>query len=328
MQKIWRESRWLENVNVLNKPGGGGALAYTYVSQHAGDGHYIAVVRKGLLTNHILGRSPLHYTELTPLAVVANEPNAMAVRADSPLKNVEGSRGATEGRSAIDHDLGRQHTRRSFPHDDGAACQAGGRRPAQAQDRHLQRLQRIDHAICWAAISRSCRRRSTPLVPHHKSGAMRILGVATAGVRHRCPACRPSESRATTSSWATGRRSWDRKDWRPRRWPTGKTCSSAPSSHPDLEGHARSGCAGSGLPEIAGHARAAGAGLRVGAQDADRARAWCRWPAIGRGAFPVPPVDPSAIPRQEAHDDDLQPRREIRNQGMGRRVPAKPRRAR
>src|SRR6188472_1525812 len=78
IQRIWREERWLENVNVLNKPGGGGSLAYTYVSQHAGDAHYIAVVRKGLLTNHILGRSTLDPSELTPLAVMANEPNAMA----------------------------------------------------------------------------------------------------------------------------------------------------------------------------------------------------------------------------------------------------------
>ena len=88
MQRIWRENKWIENVNVLNRPGGGGTLAYTYVSQQAGDGHTIAVVRKGLLTNHILGRSTLHYTELTPLAEVANEPNALAVRADSPIGGI------------------------------------------------------------------------------------------------------------------------------------------------------------------------------------------------------------------------------------------------
>src|SRR4030095_17039500 len=76
LQKIWRESKWLENVNVLNRPGGGGALAYTHVSQHPGDAHYIAVVRKGLLTNHILGRSTLPYTELTPLVQMGNEASA------------------------------------------------------------------------------------------------------------------------------------------------------------------------------------------------------------------------------------------------------------
>ncbi len=89
MQKIWRETKWLENVNVVNKPGGGGALAYTFVSQQAGDAHYLVVTRKAVLTNQILGRSPLHHTELTPLAVVANEPNAITVRADFPAKTAK-----------------------------------------------------------------------------------------------------------------------------------------------------------------------------------------------------------------------------------------------
>ena len=89
MQKIWRDNKWQDNVNVVNKPGAGGALAYTYVSQHAGDGHFIAVVRKALLTNEILGRSPLNYREMTPLAVVANEPTALAVRANSPVKGIK-----------------------------------------------------------------------------------------------------------------------------------------------------------------------------------------------------------------------------------------------
>jgi putative tricarboxylic transport membrane protein len=88
LQRIWQEAKWLDNVVVVNKVGGGGAVAYTYVSQRAGDGHYIVVARKALLTNHILGRSPLHYTETTPLAIMANEPTALAVRADSPIKSI------------------------------------------------------------------------------------------------------------------------------------------------------------------------------------------------------------------------------------------------
>jgi putative tricarboxylic transport membrane protein len=89
LQRIWQDSKWLDNVVVVNKVGGGGAVAYTYVSQRAGDGHYIVVARKALLTNHILGRSPLHYTETTPLAIMANEPTALAVRADSPIRTVK-----------------------------------------------------------------------------------------------------------------------------------------------------------------------------------------------------------------------------------------------
>jgi putative tricarboxylic transport membrane protein len=88
MQRIWQSGKWLENVAVVNKVGGGGALAYNYVAQHAGDAHFVAVVRKAFLANHILGRSPLNYTDMTMLALVGDEAMALAVRADSPLKSI------------------------------------------------------------------------------------------------------------------------------------------------------------------------------------------------------------------------------------------------
>ena len=88
LQKIWQSSRWLENVVVVNKVGGGGAVAYQYVAQRAGDAHFLAVVRKAFLANHILGRSPLNYTDMTVLALVGDETMALAVRTDSPLKSV------------------------------------------------------------------------------------------------------------------------------------------------------------------------------------------------------------------------------------------------
>jgi putative tricarboxylic transport membrane protein len=87
MQKIWQDARLFETI-VTNKVGGGGALAYTYVSQKAGDGHVLAVAQGGLLTNHITGRSPLSYNDLTPLAFVGNEPVALAVKSDAPYKNL------------------------------------------------------------------------------------------------------------------------------------------------------------------------------------------------------------------------------------------------
>lgn len=87
MQKIWQDSKWFETI-VTNKVGGGGALAYSYVSQKTGDGHVIAVAQAGLITNHITGRSPLSYLDVTPLAFVGNEPVALAVRTDAPYKNL------------------------------------------------------------------------------------------------------------------------------------------------------------------------------------------------------------------------------------------------
>jgi putative tricarboxylic transport membrane protein len=88
MQKIWKDTNLVDAV-VVNKVGGGGALAYTYVSQKTGDGHALAIAQAGLNTNHITGRSPLHYTDVTPLAFVGNEPVGLAVRADSPYKTLK-----------------------------------------------------------------------------------------------------------------------------------------------------------------------------------------------------------------------------------------------
>lgn len=88
MQKIWQETKMLEAV-ITNKVGGGGSLAYTYVSQKAGDPHVIAIAQAGLVTNHITGRSPLHYTDLTTLSFVGSEPVGLAVRADSPYRNLK-----------------------------------------------------------------------------------------------------------------------------------------------------------------------------------------------------------------------------------------------
>lgn len=89
MQRIWQANKWLENATVVNKVGGGGAIAYQYVAQRAADAHCVAVVRKAFLGNHILGRSTLNYTDMTTLAIVGDEAMALAVRADSPLKSLK-----------------------------------------------------------------------------------------------------------------------------------------------------------------------------------------------------------------------------------------------
>lgn len=71
---------------VINKPGGGGNIAFTYVSQHPGDGHYLMVGTPSVLTNHITGRSQLNYTDFTPIASLFNDYVVFAVNADSHIK--------------------------------------------------------------------------------------------------------------------------------------------------------------------------------------------------------------------------------------------------
>ena len=72
MAKVLQEQRYVEvPVAVVNKPGGGGSLAYAYLNQRLGDGHYLVLGSKNILTNNIAGLGP-SYTEFTPLSVLFN----------------------------------------------------------------------------------------------------------------------------------------------------------------------------------------------------------------------------------------------------------------
>ena len=72
-------------LNVVNKPGGGGNIAYTYLSQRPADGHYLSLGGKSMLTGHIAGRG-LNYTEFTTVAHLFGEYISVVVRPESPIK--------------------------------------------------------------------------------------------------------------------------------------------------------------------------------------------------------------------------------------------------
>ncbi|MFN9489020.1 MAG: tripartite tricarboxylate transporter substrate binding protein [Betaproteobacteria bacterium] len=87
IQSILQERKIVTvSINVNNKPGGGGIIAYTHLQSMAGNGNFISVASKSLLTNHISGRAPLTYSHLTPLAILFDEYITVAVKADSPIK--------------------------------------------------------------------------------------------------------------------------------------------------------------------------------------------------------------------------------------------------
>jgi putative tricarboxylic transport membrane protein len=90
MQRWLREKKLVEApLNVNNRPGGGGTIALTYLNQHAGNGHYIMVSSPSILTNHITGRTPMKYSDATPLAQIGAESVVFSVRAESPLKTAK-----------------------------------------------------------------------------------------------------------------------------------------------------------------------------------------------------------------------------------------------
>ena len=76
-------------ITVNNRPGGGGAIAWSSLNQHTGDAHWLATMNVALLTNHIIGASTLRYQDLTPLAILMREYIAVWTHAASPIKSAK-----------------------------------------------------------------------------------------------------------------------------------------------------------------------------------------------------------------------------------------------
>jgi putative tricarboxylic transport membrane protein len=88
IQRMMQEKRLVETpIAVVNKPGGGNTIAWTYLNQHAGDGHYLMVANFNLSSGHLTGTSSFSYRDFTPICIMFHEYVAFAVRADSPIRD-------------------------------------------------------------------------------------------------------------------------------------------------------------------------------------------------------------------------------------------------
>lgn len=85
VQKYLQAMPGMPGVIVSNRTGGGGSLTYVYLSQHPGDPHYLGTMATNLLTNQIVGVSPLSYRDFTPLNILLREYVVVSVLPDSPL---------------------------------------------------------------------------------------------------------------------------------------------------------------------------------------------------------------------------------------------------
>ena len=74
---------------VVNKPGGGGTLAYLYINQYPGNGHYLSITSPGVITNKIVGASTIDFQGLTPVAQLFEENIAFMVLPDSKIKDAK-----------------------------------------------------------------------------------------------------------------------------------------------------------------------------------------------------------------------------------------------
>ncbi|UJL47663.1 tripartite tricarboxylate transporter substrate binding protein [Virgibacillus sp. NKC19-16] len=85
MQKILGDAGIIEeNINVSNKPGGGGEVGWQYLLGQ--DAHTISINSSLLVANNLLGQSELTYEDFTPLGILSTEWVSVAVPPDSPYE--------------------------------------------------------------------------------------------------------------------------------------------------------------------------------------------------------------------------------------------------
>lgn len=88
VQKLVQEHKLIGvPMAVVNKPGAGSSIGYTYLNQQPGNAHHLMLLTVPLITNYIMGISSVSYAELTPISVLFDDYIAVTVRPDSPIKS-------------------------------------------------------------------------------------------------------------------------------------------------------------------------------------------------------------------------------------------------
>ena len=87
VQRLLQANPAFPSISVTNRPGGGGTVAWTFMTQHPGNPHYVATFSPTMVTNYLLGVGKLNYTDFTPLSIMLREYILVTVNADSPIKN-------------------------------------------------------------------------------------------------------------------------------------------------------------------------------------------------------------------------------------------------
>ncbi|MGO1766793.1 hypothetical protein CAP48_07980 [Advenella sp. S44] len=76
------------NLVVVNNPGGNMAIALNALDKHKGNGNYVMTSVSSLMNQEILGKINHKLSDYTEIATLFDEYVAVAVKADSPYKNI------------------------------------------------------------------------------------------------------------------------------------------------------------------------------------------------------------------------------------------------
>lgn len=90
IQMIEKEKLLPVRMQVLNKPGGNGAVAAAAIAEKAGDPHTLGLITSVWIANTLTSNeAKVTLFDLTPVARLLQEPAVIAVRADSPYKTLK-----------------------------------------------------------------------------------------------------------------------------------------------------------------------------------------------------------------------------------------------
>src|SRR5688572_2493045 len=86
IQRMLQEFKLANPVQVVNKPGGGQSVAFSYLNTHPGSNYYLGLASSSWLTTIAGGRGTVTHRDLTPIVKFLDEYQLYFVRADSPIK--------------------------------------------------------------------------------------------------------------------------------------------------------------------------------------------------------------------------------------------------
>ena len=88
IQRIWQEKRMVEvPATVMNRVGGGNTIAWSFLSQRPGDGHYLMISNINLSAGHLTGTTTYSFRDFTALGILFHEYVALSVSNESPIKD-------------------------------------------------------------------------------------------------------------------------------------------------------------------------------------------------------------------------------------------------
>lgn len=86
IQRVLQESKSVNTLNVVNKPGGGQSVAFAYLASHPSNPHYLGLASSSWLTTVAAGRGTIGHRDVTPIVKMLDEYQVYFVKADSPIR--------------------------------------------------------------------------------------------------------------------------------------------------------------------------------------------------------------------------------------------------